>query len=183
MFDTSKIYKYGHCPKYTSTQISHLLSRPYMPEKLKAMMDSVSDNTIFVIILNGGAWYGLRLLQELNIKNPVYFIKCSSYVGKERGEIKWDFIPEFDAKGKDIILIDDIWDSGSTIRCVTDAFLEMGASVVRSTVLIHRGVVDEMDPCDTWCAPLIIDSSGDFFMGMGMDDNGKGRALNDIYIL
>ena len=82
------------------------------------------------------------------------------------------------AEGRAILMIDDICDSGSTLAKLEHVFLDLGASVVNSVVLIHRlCAAPKFKP--TWSG---FEYQGDaWFVGYGMEDKNKYANLPAIY--
>lgn len=145
----------------------------------------LSEGDIVLILMNGGAMFGHSLL-ALNGFAPlrVEYIKLSSYSGKNRGEIKELYGPDFTSfVGHRVIVLDDICDSGNTLRYVHDKLKDAGVDVLNvwyHTVLKRKGA-NLYEDMQYEC--LIEDESDDFFYGFGMDDNGMGRNLKFIGVV
>ena len=132
---------------------------------------------LFIGILNGCGPFMEDLIKELDFDYAVDFIKLSSYVGQERGEIV------FEKKNKitnyelydDIIIIEDIIDSGSTILFLNEYF----KNVISKIKIISLLVKNKTDKLCNWYGFKIENK---FVIGYGMDINNLFRELKDIYI-
>ncbi len=129
---------------------------------------------IALCLLNGAIWYAADLLRCLPANFELQTIRISSYEGTEStGKLKWHgTLPE--CNGKQVLVIDDVLDTGLTMKGVCDTLRENGATKVASAVAINkkgrRAVEYEADFCALHC--------DDFFLvGYGLDFNGKYRNL------
>jgi len=140
----------------------------------------VDDNTVFMVILSGGVWFSNQLFNRLgDIPNEVYYIKGHSYEGKERGNFVWDLLPDADLSNRDVIVIDDICDSGETLKAT---YLELKNRVrsIQAVTLLKRLPCPAEVGMPVWAC--IEDESKDFFVGCGLDDNSHGRLIRKICI-
>jgi len=129
---------------------------------------------IALCLLNGAIWYAADLLRCLPANFELQTIRISSYEGTEStGRLKWhNALPE--CSGKNVLVIDDVLDTGLTMKAVCDALIENGADKVASAVAINkkgrRNVQYEADFCALHCDDY-------FLVGYGLDFNGKYRNL------
>lgn len=125
-------------------------------------------------LLNGAIWYAADLLRCLPANFELQTIRVSSYHGMEStGQLRWHGTMPVCA-GKRVLVIDDVLDTGLTMKAVCDELLRQGAMMVASTVAVNkkgcRNVCYEADFCALYC--------DDFFLvGYGLDYNGKYRNL------
>lgn len=107
------------------------------------------------------------------------FIKPSSYIDNKKTDLKVLYKPTTTLYGKHILLIDDINDSGDTLANITSLITsEYKPLSIRSLVLIERQLLYKTYFSDY---KLFQDKTDDWFVGYGMDLNGKFRQLNNIY--
>ncbi|MDO5471156.1 MAG: phosphoribosyltransferase family protein [Akkermansia sp.] len=156
----------------------------YSPEQIQEAVKRVardveqffgSDEPVVALcLLNGAIWYAADLLRCLPVNFELQTIRISSYEGTEStGKLKWhNALP--DCAGKQVLVIDDVLDTGLTMKAVCDALQANGATKVASAVAINkkgrRNVAYEADFCALHC--------DDFFLvGYGLDFNGKYRNL------
>jgi hypoxanthine phosphoribosyltransferase len=76
---------------------------------------------VFVGVLNGSFIFLADLIKEIDISSEVTFVKVSSYNGDKRsGKIKKEIGLQMDLKGRDVIIVEDIVDSGDTLRYILE---------------------------------------------------------------
>ena len=139
-----------------------------------------TPHTVYIVLLNGGAWFASHFFDCLgNIPNIVYYAKCHSYEGQERQVLVWDYIPDMQLNGKDVVVLDDICDSGQTATEVV-RYLQQYADKVTVVTLLKRTTT--CLPDDISLHSCLTDDSQDFFVGCGMDDNGFCRMQPYISI-
>lgn len=132
------------------------------------------EQVIALCLLNGAIWFAADLLRCLPPNFELQTIRISSYEGMEStGKLKWhNALP--DMKGKQVLIIDDVLDTGLTMKSVCDTLRENGASKVAAAVAISKNgcckVDYEVDFCALHCDNL-------FLVGYGLDYNGKYRNL------
>jgi hypoxanthine phosphoribosyltransferase len=95
---------------------------------------------VVVGILKGAAFFMVHLVQELNIPLEIEFVQASSYGAAllSSGRIRRGLDTRFEAKGRHVLLVDDILDSGRTLSHFHAAFKRRGAASVKSAVLFDK---------------------------------------------
>jgi hypoxanthine phosphoribosyltransferase len=135
---------------------------------------------VFIGVLNGSFIFLADLMKEINIASELTFVKVSSYIGtKSSSEIKEDLGINMSLKNRDVILVEDIIDSGNTLRYLLDmVYKENPASVNVCTLLMKpKSLKTKFDEISY----VGFEIPDDFVVGFGLDYNGLGRNLNDIY--
>lgn len=120
---------------YTAEQIQEAVTR--VAGEVEAFFGK-DEPVIALCLLNGAIWYAADLLRCLPANFELQTIRVSSYEGTEStGKLKWhNALP--DCKGKHVLVIDDVLDTGLTMQAVCSALLENGAAKVASTVAINK---------------------------------------------
>ncbi len=161
--------------KYDAATVQQAIDRIY------AQLPPITDNTIFLVLMNGGIWFSHELIHRYgNTPLRVYYAKVSSYKGKEQGTLDITYLPELRYAGKDFIVLDDICDTGNTINSIYTYLQEKGVNSVRFVTLIDREGYQLQEGVELISG--IHDASGDFFVGCGLDDNDLARNLPYIGI-
>ncbi len=113
---------------------------------------------------------------------PVHFIKASSYGNETTSSacLQVDGIEELPLKGKNILLIDDILDTGRTLSYLKETFLQHGAANVQTCVLLHKPSRQEV-VFDADFVGFTIENH--FVVGYGLDFAEKYRHFPDIFTL
>lgn len=135
---------------------------------------------IFIGVLNGSFLFMADLLKEITISCEIGFIKVSSYEGTESsGNIKETFGLPNDLENRDVILIEDIVDTGLTLSYIlNEVYKQNPASVKVCSLLLKpaalKSPINELEYVG-------FELTNEFVVGYGLDYNGLGRNLKDIY--
>ena len=132
---------------------------------------------VFIGILNGAFMFFSDLVKKIKLPMEIDFVRVKSYEGQNRKEIKFTKDLEIDIKGKHVYLIDDIIDSGHTIKFLIDKFLERGAINVTPVAAVYK---DNLVIKDALCI-LRYSQDSPWFIGYGMDhEDGTCRNIETI---
>lgn len=156
--------------KYSQELVSETIDR-------LASMIELTDNTRFLVLMNGGAWFAHKLIERLGVVPvEIEYAKVSSYEGQQRGELDIVYISKTGWEGKDIIVLDDICDSGNTTNAIYSWLQQFSPKSVKFFTLLVRKKRYQIEQGVELVAG-IEDESDDFFVGCGLDDNGMARNL------
>ena len=137
-----------------------------------------SKSPLIIGVLNGSFIFLADLVRCLNIDVEISFIKARSYNGKQKSDnIKFDFFNFDDIKGKDIIIIEDIVDTGDTLTKIRNKMINKANSVAIAAFLLKPNKAKINFEID-WVG---FEISDEFVVGYGLDYNQKFRNLKDIY--
>ena len=137
-----------------------------------------SKSPLVIGILNGSFIFLADLVRCLNIDVEISFIKARSYNGKQKSDIiKFDFFDFDNIKGKDIIIIEDIVDTGDTVTKIRNKMINKANSVAVAAFLFKPNKAKINFEID-WVGFEIPD---EFVVGYGLDYNQKFRNLKGIY--
>lgn len=163
---------------------------PY--EKISAAIDDVAadinkdfagceDFPVLLCVLNGSIMFMGELMKRLDFNCQTISIKLTSYEGTETtGKVKQAMGLSSDIRGRRVIVVEDIVDSGNTIVELQRILLEKGASEIKMCTMLLKP--------DAYKKDIKIDYVGlsipnDFIVGFGLDYDEYGRNLKDIYVL
>ena len=148
----------------------------------KMKVDLKGKETLFICVLNGAFIFAAELMKEVELHDSeISFLKLSSYSGiSSTGEIKELIGFNEVIAGRNIVILEDIVDSGRTVKLVCDQLMNKGAKEVKIAALLFKPDALKVD--------IHIDYTGivipnDFIVGFGLDYNRRGRNLKDIYTL
>jgi hypoxanthine phosphoribosyltransferase len=131
---------------------------------------------VMICILNGAYMFYTDLLRNMPINVQSDFIRLKSYEGQDNsGGIEILKGLEIDLKGRNVYIVDDICDTGTTILqalLMVNGHLPQQVKVI--TLTRRGGGVDMTD----FCGFVIGD---EWIAGYGLDNNGVGRNLEDLY--
>lgn len=135
---------------------------------------------IFIGVLNGSFLFMADLLKEMNIPCEVAFIRVSSYKGTESsGTLKETIgLPE-NLHNRDIILVEDIVDTGFTLKHILEKVHLQNPASVRICTLLYKPEALQVPINELEYIGFEIPN--EFVVGYGLDYNGLGRNLIDIY--
>lgn len=136
---------------------------------------------LFVAVLNGSFIFAADLLRELPFSPQLAFIKVASYQGMSssgRVELISDLTESVD--GRNLVLLEDVVDSGLTVAFLKELFVSRGAKSVKVAALLFKP-----DALKTGTAPeyAAFEIRNEFVIGYGLDYDGIGRNLKEIHIL
>ena len=141
--------------------------------------DYKNQNPIFLSILNGAFIFTADLFREITIPAEVSFIKLKSYRKMESsGKVKELLGLEHNIFNRTIVIIEDIVDTGKTLKHILEEFTELGAKSIDILTLLHKPEAN-MHPVDLKYVGFEIPNK--FVVGYGLDYEGQGRNLKDIY--
>lgn len=152
-----------------------------MGAEIAACYTQDEDLTI-VTILAGSIIFFSDLIRQLPMKMHIGLITVSSYAGattQSRGpKLMRDL--DVDVRGHHVLIVDDILDTGGTLRTVRGLMKEKGVRSVRTAVLLRK--VDKAPP-DVEAEFVGFDIGDEFVVGYGLDYNNQYRNLPHIAIL
>ncbi|MBL7708570.1 MAG: hypoxanthine phosphoribosyltransferase [Chitinophagaceae bacterium] len=162
------------------------LSEEVIQNRIKEMAAEISRDyagkrPLFIAILNGSFMFAADLFKHLSINAEICFIKLASYKGmKSSGNVVTSIGLEDDLFGKDVVIVEDIVDTGKTLHNFLPKLLHQQPKSLKIASLLHKPEATEY--------PLQLDYIGfdipnKFVVGYGLDYDGLGRNLKEIYQL
>ena len=147
----------------------------------KINQDYSEREPIFLCVLNGAFVFAAELIKRFNHECQVSFVKLSSYQGlKSSGTINSLIGLNEDIKGKDVIIVEDIVDTGQTIANIVENILNKNPRSIEVATLLYKPKSYQKQIPIKYKA---IEIGNDFIVGFGLDYNGLGRNLEEIYII
>ena len=150
-----------------------------LAEKLNA--DYQGRNPILIVILNGAFMFAADLVRCLNFDHEIQFIRYSSYDGMDTtGHVKELIGLSISIENRDVLIIEDIIDTGTTMSSLIPMLQSKGAKTVEiATLLMKPGKLKV--PLDIkYCA---MEIPNEFIVGYGLDYDGIGRNYKSIYVV
>ncbi len=141
--------------------------------------DYAGQQPLFIAILNGSFMFAADLFKYLNIECEISFIKVSSYEGTLSTEKVNELIGlNQDIKGRKIILLEDIVDTGITLSAIIKKLKNLEPEDIKVATLLYKPNAFKNQFKIDYCGMKI---PNDFIVGYGLDYDGLGRNLPDIY--
>ncbi len=147
----------------------------------KINSDYEGREVVFLGILNGAFLFAAELFKRINIKARISFVKLASYEGTgSSGTVKELIGWNEDISGKEIVIIEDIVDTGNTLeRIFQELFMRKVAGIKVATLLLKPDAYTKNIPVDY----VGFRIPNDFVVGYGLDYSGYGRNFPSLYIL
>jgi len=142
--------------------------------------DYEGKTPVFVGVLSGSFLFLADLLKSVNIPCEIEFVKVASYVGDQSsGKITESLAFSEELKGRHIIIVEDIVDSGHTLHYLLQKLNPLApASVAVCSLLLKPNALQYSFPELHYVG---FELANDFVVGYGLDYNGLGRNLPEIY--
>lgn len=155
-------------------------------ERVKAVADRINKdmadkNPLFLAVLNGSFIFAADLMRMITIPCEISFVKLASYQGTmSTGKIKEVIGINEDISGRTVIIVEDIVESGLTIKRMIDSLGTRNPESVHICTLLLKPEKLTVDLNIEYAA---MEIPNDFIVGYGLDYNQQGRNLRDIYTL
>ncbi len=162
------------------------ISKEDLEKKIKALARLINSDykdkrPLFIAILNGSFMFASDLLKEIKIDCEISFVKVASYEDMESsGNVKQLIGLNENIFNKDVIIIEDIIDSGRTIVKILEEFRSLGASTVEVITLLQKPKSKNVDVKLKYVGFEIPEK---FVVGYGLDYDGLGRNTKEIFQL
>ena len=142
-------------------------------------VDMAGKCPLFVGILNGAFMFVADLMRVLDGDYELTFARYSSYAGTSSTGVLQEIMPiSVDVKGRTIILLEDIIDTGFTMSRVMEKLREQGAEDVRLATMLFKPESLKVDLTPDYVGLRIPPA---FIVGHGLDYDEMGRSYRDIY--
>lgn len=137
--------------------------------------DFQGQDVVFVGVLNGSFIFLSDLVREMKLSAQIEFVSLSSYEGTEStGQVRFHLDVKQNLEGKNVILVEDIVDTGLTIQFLLEHFrLKKPKSLKLCSLLRKKARLKVEVPIDY----LGFDIEDKFVIGYGLDFNGNYREL------
>lgn len=145
----------------------------------KLDIDYAGRNPVMLVVLNGAFIFAADLVRKMTIPVRLDFIKVSSYHGTHStGQMKEHLMWQLPLEDQDVLIVEDIVDTGKTIQYLKQKLLEQHPRSVEIVCLLKKPEVYSL-PDEIRYEGMSIPNR--FVVGYGLDYDGLGRDLDAIY--
>jgi hypoxanthine phosphoribosyltransferase len=143
--------------------------------------DLADEVPVFLVVLNGSFMFASDLLKEIKIPCELSFIKVASYYGTSSAGNVTELVGlTEDLSGRTVVIVEDIVDTGATIERLMTVLIKKNVKQVKITAALFKP--------EAYTKQYKIDYAGikignEFVVGYGLDYDGQGRNLKEIYVL
>lgn len=162
----------------------------YIPyEKLRGVVEKMAEemnanlkdkNPLFICILNGSFMFAAELFKRIDlIQSEITFVKLASYNGvNSTGHVKQLIGLNEDIEGRTVVILEDIVDTGITIENILEQLEKLNPKEIKiATLLLKPDALQK----DVKLDYIGLEIPNDFIVGYGLDYDGLGRNLINIY--
>ncbi len=165
----------------TTEELDNIVTR--LAHEIEETYRESDKQLVMVVILKGSMPFAAALMQKLSLPLQLEFMKVSSYGAgtKSSGEIKVSLdLSRDDLQDIDLLVVEDIIDSGYTLSRLSQLLINRNAHSVRTCTLLDKPARREVEFVPDFCGIEIPD---EFVVGFGLDYNEKYRNLPFVGIL
>ena len=155
-------------------------------QRVKALAEQMSKdlegkNPIFLGVLNGSFIFAADLMREMTVPCEISFVKLASYQGTtSTGKVREVLGINENLSGRTVVIVEDIVESGQTMKQMIESLGTRNPESVRICTLFFKPEKLKEDLNLDYVAFRIPD---DFIVGYGLDYDGLGRELKDVYTI
>lgn len=164
-------------PCISQQQLQQAVSR--LAERINVELRE--KDPLFLVVLNGAFVFAADLIREISIPCTVSCVKLASYEGTaSSGKVHELLGLTEDVENRTVVIVEDIVDTGLTVsRLVEILRQKKAAGIFVAAAVFKPGAYKQVHPIDY----VGVEIENDFVVGYGLDYNGYGRNLKEIYIV
>lgn len=148
---------------------------------LRLKNDFKDRDPLFVCIMNGSFMFASELMYTIDEEWEVAFARYKSYEGTQSTGRLQELLPVTqDLKGRVVVIVEDLIDTGFTMYNLQKHFYSLGAKEVHIAAMLSK---PEALKCDVHTDYVAMEIENKFILGHGLDYDDYGRMFRDIYQL
>lgn len=171
--------------KIKDLEFQQFINKSKIQQKVRELAEQITEDyrektPVFLPILNGAFMFASDLIKHIEAPCKVSFVKVSSYMGTHSsGQLKSLIGLEESLFNQHIIIVEDIIDTGLTLKKLVDDLTSLGAKSVEVATLLRKQPARETNNIAAKYVGFEI--GREFVVGYGLDYEGLGRNLKEIY--
>lgn len=170
------------------TKLKSLISKEQIEDKIKETClqiecDYKGKDLVIVMVLKGAVCLVADMIRGVNLPLDLQTVQCSSYGarGTMRGELTVLGADLLQIHNRDVLVVDDIFDSGHTMMALFKVLEKQGPRSLKSCVLLYKQDVPKVT--DYRPDYVLFDIQNLFVVGYGLDFKERYRGLSGVYVL
>jgi hypoxanthine phosphoribosyltransferase len=170
--------------KIRDLEFHEFISEDRARDKVQALAKSISNDyagkiPVFLPVLNGSFMFASDLIKEVSIPCRISFVKVSSYEGTtSTGQLKTLIGLDESLFNQDIIIVEDIVDTGFTLQKIVEELTALGIKSVEVVTLLRKKPARDKEVKVKYVG---FEIENEFVLGYGLDYDGLGRNYKQIY--
>lgn len=170
------------------TKLTPLITKEEIADKvrqtaLQIKRDYQNQDLVVVMVLKGALCLVADIVREIDLPLNLETVQCSSYGsrGTQRGELTVIGADRLNIHNRDVLIIDDIFDSGKTMITLVETLQQKNPRSIKTCVLLNKnGVAKVTDYRPDY---VLFDIDNQFVVGYGLDYKERYRGLQGVYVL
>lgn len=170
--------------KIRNLEFHAFISEQEVLQKIQSLAEQINNDycdktPVFLPVLNGSFMVAADLIKNITIPCQVSFVKVSSYEGTaSSGQLKSLIGLEKSLFNQNIIIVEDIVDTGFTLQRIVDELKGLGTKSVEVVTLLRKKPARDKDIKVKYVG---FEIDNEFVLGYGLDYDGLGRNLKEIF--
>lgn len=177
-----------HAESMDPSKLKVLISKEEISNKVQEVSQQITrdyqhKDLVIVMVLKGAICLVADMIRQIDLPLDIQTVQCSSYgaLGMNRGELTVLGIDRLQIKNRDVLIVDDIFDSGHTIMALFKAFETLEPRSIKSCVLLYKNDVPKIG--DYRPEYVLFDIPNAFVVGYGLDYKEQYRGLSGVYVV
>lgn len=171
--------------KIRDKEFRKMIAAEDIQQRVKSIAANINEDykdkiPLFIGVLNGAFIFMADLFKHITIPCELSFTRLSSYTGTTGGAMKKLIGISEDIKQRHLIIVEDIVDTGDTVKYIFDELKKHDTASVKLAAMLFKPAALRHDIKPDYTGFEIPPA---FVVGYGLDYDGMGRNLNDIYVL
>ena len=165
-----------------------LVTREEIDERCRVLGKEISDyykeknsKPLLIGLLKGSVPFMVDLMKNMDVDLTIDFMYVTSYIGTASSEIKILKDVDESVTGKDVLIVEDIIDTGKTLDKVVELLKAKGANDIKIVTLLNKKGVERVSTIEADYVGFIVPNK--FVIGFGLDYNQKYRNLPYIGVI
>jgi hypoxanthine phosphoribosyltransferase len=170
--------------KIRNLEFTPFISEQEVQQKIQSLAEKINHDykskaPVFLPVLNGSFMFAADLIKQITISCRVSFVKVSSYSGTaSTGQMKTLVGLDESLFQQNILIVEDIVDTGFTLQRLADELVALGVKSVEVVTLLRKAPAREKGMNVKYVG---FDIDNEFVLGYGLDYDGLGRNTREIF--